>query len=503
MSLETTSADKPTSKADAPREIATDTADRAPTQREGAEAGSPLDDRPAAGQPDATAARPEGTVSETQSALEDRPGPNSIGAGTRSGQGAGGGAAFDDRPGQREPAGADGGRGLTPTPEVQQQLADFREQKDQRAQGGVADTGVAGAGDRDSGAGGPVRPDEVADHESDLPTLPDEHGDLAETSPQDQESPLTAESEVAGGSPRVEAADRSDDRSAPPQQEAHGQKSGETTPRSDSNARVESTLVERQDDQARAQGAEPSVVHRRTPDLPGDDGTGPDRVQSGFGLGQTLSDVSSPVDLRVAEQSSPGAAATESYSLGEAQAETPSLAEVWNDHPGEYVPPPVHSIETLQPFEHPDAWSARINGDGAGVPGRDNNCGDCTRATERTWRGSSEQSAALSDPYRSGESREVMENWIGAEAQAKSYDEVARQLLESGPGSSAMVGQYWQGGGGHWFNAVNHEGTVLAVDGQSGQHETWPPSEDGLGWDESYVRNSFAIVRARNGKVLG
>ena len=65
-----------------------------------------------------------------------------------------------------------------------------------------------------------------------------------------------------------------------------------------------------------------------------------------------------------------------------------------------------------------------------------------------------------------------------------------------------MIGVDWRGGGGHYFNAVNHKGQVLALDGQTGKTETWPPTIDGLGYDASMITFSEAIVRDRKGKVI-
>ena len=48
---------------------------------------------------------------------------------------------------------------------------------------------------------------------------------------------------------------------------------------------------------------------------------------------------------------------------------------------------------------------------------------------------------------------------------------------------------------------MNHEGTVLAVDGQAARFEEWPPSEDGLGFDESDMSYSDAIYFTADGKV--
>lgn len=80
--------------------------------------------------------------------------------------------------------------------------------------------------------------------------------------------------------------------------------------------------------------------------------------------------------------------------------------------------------------------------------------------------------------------------------------DVEHRLYELGPGSSAVVGFDREDGGGHWFNAVNDGGTVKAIDGQVGRVEPWPPSVDGVGYDETYMSRSDAIFFTADGKVV-
>ena len=65
-----------------------------------------------------------------------------------------------------------------------------------------------------------------------------------------------------------------------------------------------------------------------------------------------------------------------------------------------------------------------------------------------------------------------------------------------------MVGCDWKLSAGHWFNAVNYDGKVMAVDGQSGRIENWPPSANGLSFDESGMRWSDAIFFTADRKVV-
>jgi hypothetical protein len=80
--------------------------------------------------------------------------------------------------------------------------------------------------------------------------------------------------------------------------------------------------------------------------------------------------------------------------------------------------------------------------------------------------------------------------------------EIGHRMTELGPGSSAIVGCDWWGGGGHWFNAVNDAGNVKAVDGQFGRVEDWPPSPRGVGSDESIMRISDVIFFYSDGRVV-
>ena len=56
-----------------------------------------------------------------------------------------------------------------------------------------------------------------------------------------------------------------------------------------------------------------------------------------------------------------------------------------------------------------------------------------------------------------------------------------------------------EGGGGHAFNAVNHQGTVFFIDAQptGGAVDTWPPkrSSPGYGFDETDVNEVFVNYR--------
>jgi hypothetical protein len=160
---------------------------------------------------------------------------------------------------------------------------------------------------------------------------------------------------------------------------------------------------------------------------------------------------------------------------------------------------PPREIDRHQPAEH---WVADRNPGYLDIPGRDNNCGDCARASEVTWRGTDTQAGALTDPAIDGEPKVVMDTWSPGDRVPTDFDEIKARLEALGHGSSAIVGVDWKSGGGHWFNAVNDNGVITASDGQTGRSEAWPPTSDGLGFDETRCKNVDTIIIDPDGKHL-
>jgi hypothetical protein len=112
--------------------------------------------------------------------------------------------------------------------------------------------------------------------------------------------------------------------------------------------------------------------------------------------------------------------------------------------------------------------------------------------------------AALADDSAGGEPTARMAHWAGQRLAPVSMAEVGSRLAELGPGSLTVVGfDRRPGAGGHWFNAVNDQGTVLAVDGQSGMYESWLPSVGGLGFEEGEMRLVPACRRGSGSRGLG
>jgi hypothetical protein len=170
-------------------------------------------------------------------------------------------------------------------------------------------------------------------------------------------------------------------------------------------------------------------------------------------------------------------------------------------YPDDYVPwaGPQQAVERPEVLGE---WLTDTNPDMANNLGRQNNCGECARAVARTWFGDAVTSAALADGKSSGEPSGRMSEWAGHTPVPASMTEVGRRLEELGAGSLAIVGFDRHGRAGHWFNAVNHDGTVLAVDGQSGKFGIWPPTSLDSSFDESKMRRSDAIFFTPEGKVV-
>lgn len=141
------------------------------------------------------------------------------------------------------------------------------------------------------------------------------------------------------------------------------------------------------------------------------------------------------------------------------------------------------------PQRNPDPfgdWAQLQNDGGNEVPGRGNNCADCSRAFLETWYGNPQVSAPRTlDPGADGKidllapednANENQIGWSGApHVYAGKGDDpstaqrIESDLLQAGPGSAAIVQVDWPGGGGHAFNAVNHEGKIVWVDTQTGE----------------------------------
>ncbi|MGH9213390.1 MAG: toxin glutamine deamidase domain-containing protein [Acidimicrobiales bacterium] len=179
----------------------------------------------------------------------------------------------------------------------------------------------------------------------------------------------------------------------------------------------------------------------------------------------------------------------------------PPMEIVDEDSPGLYDRTACRPPEGTDSHQPPKEWIVDRN---PGYPdaGRMTNCGDCTRASELTWRGIDTQAGAHTDPPSGGEPLVVMDRWSPGERVVTSYDGIKDRLEALGPGSSALVAAYWKRGGGHWFNAFNDNGVVVAADGQSARSEPWPPTPAGLGIRPERIEKLEAIVVDQSGRHL-
>lgn len=148
------------------------------------------------------------------------------------------------------------------------------------------------------------------------------------------------------------------------------------------------------------------------------------------------------------------------------------------------------SLPDVAAFESPERWVDRINGPGLDTPGRDNNCVDCARAAESVWRGRPEMAAAHADPQSEGTVSSRITDWSGGSFIIADYATINDRLSDLGPGASAIIVTEWASPyhGAHAHNALNDDGVVKYVDGQSGEVTELAPS-----WHQSLVDRSFAV----------
>ena len=117
-----------------------------------------------------------------------------------------------------------------------------------------------------------------------------------------------------------------------------------------------------------------------------------------------------------------------------------------------------------------------------------NNCGSCALAVYQRLEGNPDSVAdAENIPYDTD-----MEALTGMEQVSMSPWDIEKTLLEEGEGAHAIIGIDRAEGPGHWFNAVNIDGVVKAVDGQTGEITDWPPDYgDVVNWEMSVKREAL------------
>ncbi|MDO0911297.1 toxin glutamine deamidase domain-containing protein [Streptomyces sp. DT2A-34] len=148
---------------------------------------------------------------------------------------------------------------------------------------------------------------------------------------------------------------------------------------------------------------------------------------------------------------------------------------------------PHNEDGTPQRFPDPfGPWAQLQNDGGNTVPGRSNNCADCSRSFLETWYGNPQVSAPRTvdldengkhNPFTPEDNANANQiRWTGAAhtyagpgGDPNTANNIASTLQQAGPGSAAIVQVDWPGGGGHAFNVVNHNGKIVWIDTQSGE----------------------------------
>ncbi|MFJ8046253.1 toxin glutamine deamidase domain-containing protein [Kitasatospora sp. NPDC096147] len=144
------------------------------------------------------------------------------------------------------------------------------------------------------------------------------------------------------------------------------------------------------------------------------------------------------------------------------------------------------------PVRHPDPedgdWPAAVNGADPNAPGRNNNCVDVALAMVDTYSGHPTPAASRTPdldadghPSDRGErnGRDRIENALGTRFNdmgngPDAYRRLENTLRNSGHGSQAVIITTDKDGRSHAWNAVNHNGKITYIDGQTGQRSNRP-----------------------------
>ncbi|MBT2413087.1 hypothetical protein J7I94_21415 [Streptomyces sp. ISL-12] len=217
---------------------------------------------------------------------------------------------------------------------------------------------------------------------------------------------------------------------------------------------------------------------------------------------RTPAPAASPTQATPTAPQAPGSPTTPGSPTPAQQPQQDSLQDIRADldhSPGGLTPPdpadqqaltdavPHNEDGTPQRFPDPfGPWTGLQNDGGPTVPGRSNNCADCSRSFLETWYGNPQVSAPRTpdtDPNGNPDTwspeTDANDNQIRWTGSTHTYAgpggdpgtaaAIADTLQQAGPGSAAIVQVDWPGGGGHAYNAVNHNGTIVWIDTQSGQ----------------------------------
>lgn len=208
----------------------------------------------------------------------------------------------------------------------------------------------------------------------------------------------------------------------------------------------------------------------------------------------TTQDMSAGTDYSILHRQSAETSEVPESGLEESQYEAhgykdQELRDFRAQHEGEFMIQESRSYPT-EKFGDPDGVVRSINPLYDATPNFSNNCADCARSTERTWRGNHEEAAGRLQNFEAngelvplGEWSAETEEWAGENFTPAPSDVDLRQaLLDGGHGSSAIVHSSWDetadsSGGGHAYNLVNYNDDVRVLDGQTGQNLDWAPGD--------------------------
>ncbi|MFJ8042825.1 toxin glutamine deamidase domain-containing protein [Kitasatospora sp. NPDC096147] len=145
---------------------------------------------------------------------------------------------------------------------------------------------------------------------------------------------------------------------------------------------------------------------------------------------------------------------------------------------------PHNSLGVPQRFPDPDhgGWPSQINGGGSHKPGRSTNCADVSLAVVDTYAGHPTAAAARipdvdGKPSPDGElgGRQRIEAALGAEFAdlgngQEAFGRLEEQLTGLGHGAQAVIITVDADQRSHSWNAINQNGNIVYIDGQTGQH---------------------------------
>lgn len=164
--------------------------------------------------------------------------------------------------------------------------------------------------------------------------------------------------------------------------------------------------------------------------------------------------------------------------------------EASQDRPFDSVSTPISDVSESSNLENIDNWIGDIN------PNFDpfdtesaysNNCGSCAYAVYQRLEGDGDITATADNI----DNIEQMNSQTGMEQVPMTPDMIEQTLLDQGNGAHAIIGIDRVDGAGHWFNAANIDGKVVAIDGQTGEINDWPPDYGNVtNWDMSMKKGA-------------